>query len=399
MKKKLSILLLILAFGTIFLPVETEATTLQEYIDKVNKYQNDVNNANASINRTQGEISALENEIAAAKEEIKSIAREITKLQEEIEASKQEIKEKSLQTKQIFQYYQLSSGENEYLEYIFGVDSVTDLIYRMSIVEQLTEHNKKVTKELEKLIESNKKRTISLNEKTETLKKSQETLKSKINSLEGSVTKLQEGAASASEQVRIYQKRVDYYKKQGCKPSDEIGVDCAKGNVATGWYRPTETGTITQDLKMSSYSIDGFHYGVDIISHKKNRRKEKIYPIAEGEIVSTADDIYGAHMVVIHHRDMNGKKWSSLYCHLSKLNPNIYDGMKVGPNTYIGYMGDTGYAFGVHLHLEVADCWLYTDKKCISYGKWASYIKNKFYNEGFNGARTLIKLPYSWSSR
>ena len=266
-------------------------------------------------------------------------------------------------------------------------------------IEMSLEHNKKVTKELEKLIESNKKRTISLNEKTETLKKSQETLKSKINSLEGSVTKLQEGAASASEQVRIYQKRVDYYKKQGCKPSDEIGVDCAKGNVATGWYRPTETGTITQDLKMSSYSIDGFHYGVDIISHKKNRRKEKIYPIAEGEIVSTADDIYGAHMVVIHHRDMNGKKWSSLYCHLSKLNPNIYDGMKVGPNTYIGYMGDTGYAFGVHLHLEVADCWLYTDKKCISYGKWASYIKNKFYNEGFNGARTLIKLPYSWSSR
>lgn len=383
---------------TIFLPVCVSATTLQEYIDKVNQYQNEVNEANASINRTEEEIAAAQNAITTAQQDVKDIANEIVSLREEIDESNEEIKQKSLETKQIFQYYQLSQGENTYLEYIFGADSITDLVYRVSIVEQLTEYNEQVTKELEELIENNKQKEKDLNKKTKELEKKQEDLKVQIQKLEGQVVDLQEGAVKASDQLKIYQEQVNYYRKQGCKPSDRIGVDCAKDNVAAGWYRPTVRGNISQWVGWTSVNLDGFHYGTDIWSDRG--RSEKIYPIASGTISAITKDVYGALIVIIYHTDMNGKKWTSLYCHLSAYNPNIYVGMKVTPNTYIGYMGDTGYAFGVHLHLEVADCRLYdaTDRNCSTWNKWTKYIKKR-YNNGFRGAKTLLKLPSSWSSR
>lgn len=398
MKKFLIKIVIVVTLFTIILPISASATTLQEYIDKVNKYQKEIDDANASINRTEGEIAAAENAITAAQQEIKEIANEIVSLKEEIEESNKEIKQKSLETKQIFEYYQISQGENTYLEYVFGADSITDLVYRVSIVEQLTEHNEKVTKELEQLIANNKKREKSLNKKTTQLKQKQENLKGKIKTLEGQVVDLQEGSVKSSDQLKIYQEQVNYYKKQGCKPSDRIGIDCAKENRVTGWYRPTVRGNISQTVGWTDYNLDGFHYGTDIWSSRGTG--EKIYPIASGTISAITKDIYGALIVIIYHTDVNGNKWTSLYCHLSSYNPNIYVGMKVTPNTYIGYMGHTGYAFGTHLHLEVANCRLYdaTDKNCSTWGKWTRFIKTR-YNSGFKGAKTLIKLPNSWSSR
>lgn len=52
----------------------------------------------------------------------------------------------------------MSQGENVYLDYVFGSDSVTDMVYRLSIVEQITEYNNKMVKELEDLITTNEKR-------------------------------------------------------------------------------------------------------------------------------------------------------------------------------------------------------------------------------------------------
>lgn len=398
MKKVIISIMLIVGIYTIILPIRVNATTLQEYIDKVNKYQKEIDDANASINKTEGEIAAAQNAITQAQQEVKDIANEIVNLKEEIEESNKEIKQKSLETKQIFEYYQLSQGENTYLEYVFGADSITDLVYRVSIVEQLTEHNEKVTKELEQLIENNKKKEKSLNKKTEQLKQKQQNLKAQIKTLEGQVVELQEGSVKSSDQLKIYQEQVNYYKKQGCKPSDRIGIDCAKENRVAGWYRPTVIGNISQTVGWTDYNIDGFHYGTDIWSSRGTG--EKIYPIASGTISAITKDIYGALIVIIYHTDMNGTKWTSLYCHLNSYNPNIYVGMKVTPDTYIGYMGHTGYAFGTHLHLEVANCRLYdaTDKNCSTWSKWSKFIKQR-YNNGFKGAKTLINLPNSWSRR
>ena len=50
----------------------------------------------------------------------------------------------------------------------------TDMIYRISVVEQLTDYNEKVMNELNKLIEKNKNSQTELKNKKEELKKLQE---------------------------------------------------------------------------------------------------------------------------------------------------------------------------------------------------------------------------------
>ena len=51
-------------------------------------------------------------------------------------------------------FVQISNGETNYLEYIFGATDFTDFIYRVSVAEQLGEYNDRLIKEYNADIES-----------------------------------------------------------------------------------------------------------------------------------------------------------------------------------------------------------------------------------------------------
>ena len=145
-----------------------------------------------------------------------------------------------------------------------------------------------------------------------------------------------------------------------------------------------------------------YHRAVDIGS--KSGSKEKIYPIADGTITSIYTDTYGALCMTIEHRNLNdGKIYTSLYVHMSSYAPGLKVGQKISSDQYIGYMGATGKAYGIHLHLEVFPCRLYnpTDRNCYKWSVYDSYAQSLL-KQGF-GPRKLITVPKgtynSWSSR
>lgn len=383
-------MILVISISIFCIPINTQAETLKDYQNLLQKYKDELNANNQELNKTEAQIAADQKEINAIVNEMKAMQKEAQQMREDIVKYNQEIKDKSLETKQLFEYLQLANGENAYLEYAFGAETITDFIYRLSVVEQMTEYNQKTIKNLEDLIEKNNQRQKDLEKKESDMENRQKSLNSRIESLTGMKAGLAENIVSKEQEVKNAQAIVDSYVKLGCKPNDVIGRDCAVTSTAGTFMRPIAQGYVTSEF---GYRWGSLHRAVDVSN--KDPFNTKIYPVANGTITSIYKDYYGALTVIIEHRLVSGKYYSSLYTHMSKYAPNIYVGKSVTTADYIGYMGETGYAYGPHLHLEIAPCRLYnvSDKNCRNWNSYVNYVTNLYNNGSFHGPRDLINFP------
>lgn len=407
MKKNVFVFLLIFAiiFQT-YLPIKADAITLAEYEANVAKYKKEVEDNKKNLNLTQSEIDKANKQIEALKAETATLIDEVKVLHEEVEEYNDKIKDKLLQSKQIIEYMQLSNGENVYLEYVFKADSTSDLIYRTAVVKELVDYNNKAIDDMKQLISDNEAREKEIaNRKVEIENKQQEMTK-RLQSLGEAEKGYDDAILSNSKQLQMYEDMVTAYKKLGCKSSDVIGVDCANDGEAGIFRRPTKTGYITQEAYVrynSNGTVSYIHRAVDIGS--KNGRSEKIYPVANGRIVFKGHDNNNALIVAIEHYVSAENTWyTSMYAHLTSFAPNIEVGDYVTSDQYIGYMGDTGYSFGVHLHMEIFPCRMAHpgDPNCSGSSPLSSFIEygKRMMLKGYEGPRKLIYFPKgTWTSR
>ena len=401
MKNKLligtSIILLLVSF--IALPVDTSAKTIQEFENEVSRYTKELEEKRANLARNEAEVQEIIKKIKNIETQIEEAEAEIKRLQEEIEASQKEIERKSEESKNIIAYYQVSNGENAYLEYAFGAESITDMIYRLSIVEQLTEYNNKIMKELEELIKKNQATQEELKKKEEELKNLKQELKSQQARIEADSASIRESMPSIQEQINSARDSVKYYKSLGCGANEDIQsceyrvAQASGGSLpSVGFFsRPIDYGYLVRGMW-------GGHMGYDLSSGNKNIA---VHPIAAGKIHAIYTDACttsywcssmgywcngNAKIVVVKH-NYNGRYIYSSYVHLSGYG-NIWEGQYVSKDTVIGYMGTTGCSTGEHLHLEIADC--HWKNGGCSYNSYT----NRLIDPG-----DLINIPGSWSNR
>lgn len=176
----------------------------------------------------------------------------------------------------------------------------------------------------------------------------------------------------------------------------EVSLPARENSVVTlpapkrVWYLPTEVGRLTSYVSAS-------HFALDITSYRG--QNEVIYPIANGIISSIYRDSAGAKIVTVNH-NIDGKNYTSQYVHLSSYAPNLYVGKPVTINDYLGFMGQTGIATGVHLHIALLDCSIFdpNDPNCSNLNGFFRYGKNRYY-QGFRGMQSVMDVPQSWTSR
>ena len=389
MNKKISSIILIVLLTIFIIPINTNAKTLKQLEEEVNEFTQDIQNRNNQIAANDAEVKEIERNIADIESQITAIENETAILQQEIEESNIEIAEKSEESKTLFQYLQVSQGENAYLEYIFGATDVTDMVYRMAIVEQLTEYNNQVMDDLSKLVEENEQRKEELatkNAELESLSKQLEEEQAKINA---ETAQIKEGIPSVQQQLKEAKANLTYYRNLGCGANEDIyacqfRVEQANSSSsggggyvpsASGFYRPMVSGYVSQD-----YGNAG-HMGIDVSNSNKTI---EIYPIATGVVFSKYKDSYGALVLKIRH-NVNGRYIYSTYAHLSAWYVN--EGQTVTPNTVIGRMGNTGYSFGAHLHLEITTCDWHAGGGC----SWDTYQRSTI------DPRDYIGFP-AWTS-
>jgi|GEM_PF-412178 len=95
--------------------------------------------------------------------------------------------------------------------------------------------------------------------------------------------------------------------------------------------------------------IGGFHKGTDFAAPSGT----PIYAIADGtvELIQADWSGYGYHAVISH--TINGQQVTSLYAHMITDSSPIEVGQEIKAGDFIGLVGETGIAYGAHLHFEI----------------------------------------------
>ena len=388
MKRKFIVIVLLLSFA--IYPFTVQAKTIKQFEQEVANYTAQLEEKKSKIAKNDAEVEQIKKKIKQIEGQISAAEAEIKRLQDEIDASNKEIEKKSAESKKVMEYYQIANGENLYLEYVFGAETITDMIYRMSIIEQLTEYNDKIMKELQDLIDSNNKKKEEQNKKKAELKKLEEDLESEKERINADTKSIKETMPGIEDQIKSAKQQIADLKKMGCGENEEKDAcvtrywakqSASGGSLPStnGFYRPMEYGYVTQ-----WYGGIGGHMGVDLSSSNKSIT---IYPIASGQVSAKYYDAYGALVIKIRH-NVGGKIIYSTYAHLRSWSVNV--NQIVTENTPIGQMGSTGWSTGPHLHLEITSCdWKSSGGGCT----WAEYQRRTI------NPTSYVALPSSWNNR
>jgi murein DD-endopeptidase MepM/ murein hydrolase activator NlpD len=100
------------------------------------------------------------------------------------------------------------------------------------------------------------------------------------------------------------------------------------------------------------YGCSSIHMGLDF----QPPNDSPIFAIADGTVSISQDDAYGyGNHVYINHGDLlgDGSNIQSLYAHMQHGSVPLVAGDEVHVGDFIGLVGETGTATGIHLHFEL----------------------------------------------
>ena len=395
MKKRiLLILLLFIMFSPIIGNAETIAQKKKEIADLKAKYQQQQDKKNQAKNQVKTDEQSIknkENEINVNQQKLTEAENESAQLTIDIEDGKKELEK-------LLSAYQLASGDNVYLEYIFAATSYEDLVYRYALMEQVMSYmNGKIDtykdkiKKNDELIQYISDRRIQLNNQIASLN-------DEILSLYDDMAKYDKYATDIKDDIKDAESFLNFMVNMGCKETEELNACQARVNSTNnaGWTKPLVKGKVTSYFGYRISPITGKsegHSGTDIGG---NAEGTNVYAIASGTVckIVRKSSCGGNQVYVCSY--VNGKKYTACYMHLLSINVSLYQ--TVYTNTAVGTVGGgkgtkawETCSTGAHLHLGLGTGWYGSDY--TTYTQWKSHLID---------ARTTIGLPKMgvwWYSR
>lgn len=395
MSKKVLIILIVL---TLFIPstfkAETIAQKRQEIANLKSKYQQQQNKksqAQNNIKSDQQSIKNKESEINSNQQKLTEAENESAQLTIEIEEGKEELKN-------LLEAYQVASGDNVYLEYIFEATSYEDLVYRYALMEQImTYMNGKIDSYKDKIQKNEELKVYIANREVE-LNNQISSLNDEIEGLYDDIKSYDKYANDIKSDIADAEGFLNYMVNLGCKDSEELTACQARVNSTNnyGWTKPLVKGKVTSYFGYRISPITGYaegHSGTDIGG---NSEGTSVYAIASGTVckIIRKASCGGNQVYVCSY--VNGKKYTACYMHLLSINVSLYQ--TVYTNTVVGTVGGgsgtRGWetcSTGAHLHLGLGTGWYGSDY--TTYTQWKSHLID---------ARTTIGMPKMgvwWYSR
>lgn len=385
---------------------QVAATSISELENQKNELQKERSGLNTNINEAEQRINELQAEQEKIHKEIKRLDMtitdtnnkireknaEITDKQQEIDMLKEEISELLLRIEkrnEVLKGRALSFQENggviSYLDVLLGAQNFSDFIDRVSSVATIMEadksilnqHNddKQLLEEKQTMVEDELASLEKMRSDLQVMEGNLKTQKSEkdslVTSLKTEEKEVAEAKFSLEEEERILaaqqaavqatiqseKKRQAEEAKRKAEEAKRQQQNSSNGNsgnnsgpsvsappVSNGTFTNPAVGRFTSGFGPRSGS---FHYGIDIANRAAN---VPVVSAADGVVfLSYYSPSYG-NVIFIRH-SINGQIFTTVYAHLDSR--HVGAGTTVSKGQFIGYMGNTGYSKGKHLHFEV----------------------------------------------
>ena len=378
MKRRFFVLgiIFVLLFNIFVTPIYAKEKTLGELKAEAEANRKAYNEAKAEKALKAEEKEKAINDMATVEREIKRINEELKQIASQIEEIQADIERKDAQMKDIMSYVQVTNGEANYLEYIFGATDFTDFIYRISVAEQLGKKKKKLIEEYGNDIKKLDAKKTELNKKDEDLNKKKDELSLLQAKLSSEISDLNKSMVDKETEYKATIDMINSMSK--CKMSETMsqcmnrlsrsvansssGVGSVKGiqiSSANGTYMPISHGYVTSDFGWRSYD-NSYHKGIDF--SYCSGCTGPIYPVALGQVVliqpwgtyKVNGKNCGSYIVYVLHR-INNHPYVTSYWHMASV--SVSQWQNVTPNTVLGQVGgDNDACAGArHLHLNLFD--------------------------------------------
>lgn len=374
MKKAVNILLIISLFFISFSPLTIveakEKNTLKDYKDELADFKNKKAENNRLTQQSMNEIDQKRNAILNANNTITANENKVEKAKEDIAASQEEIKIKNKEMDEVISILQLTK-ENEaeiYVDYIFTSSTITELIERQAVLDQVINHTQEELEGLKDLIKKNEELQVKLNNDNINLEKSITEYEKKVDELEAFIASRASIGLNYEEQIEALENNIKLFTSAGCKDNDSLD-ECYynKGGTSGYFSRPLNSGVVTQ-----AWGNNG-HKGMDIGGNKKGT---PVYAPATGTIAYVKrKSSCGGNIIYMHA--YVGAAYTVEFAHLTDI--YVSNGQNVKKGQVIGTVGGDSSTWwydkcttGAHLHYAIAYGY-YLGGGAYGYKSWNTY--------------------------
>ena len=348
---------------------------LKEAKSHLKQNTNEIRGIVAQKDAIDQEVQLLHQQIFNINQQVATYALLIADKQDELDDASIRLEELQLKNKERIRAME-EEGELSYWSVIFKAESFSDLLDRISMVQEINAADQRRLKEISEVGRkvSNVQAELifeksALEAVRSELDASETALAEKRSEADSLLTKLVakgdefEALIDESEDLQsdlmkqIAQKEKDLkaaeYKEWlatyvPTKPSGTDTTPSTQAPSSSGWIKPLKSYTITSPFGMRIHPIhkvERFHEGVDMAAPQGT----PIYAAKSGKVTVTSFQAGGAgYYVSINH----GDGFASIYMHMTHY--IVKPGQHVSTGQVIGYVGSTGGSTGPHLHFGIS---------------------------------------------
>lgn len=361
MSKRIKNILIIFSFIFIsFAPfITVKADTLKDYKNKVAELKTKKDNNTRLTNEAEQKIRNKRNAISEATDTISSNENKVENSKTLVAESQEQIKIKTEELKDvinILQYTELNTDEI-YVDYVFSASSISEMMERQAVIEQIANYTQEELDNLKILIEENEQLQVKLVNDNVELENSITKYEEQLDELHEYIDSLASIGLDYDSQIEAQEGLIKIYEAAGCKDNDDID-DCyyAKLGSSSSFSRPLTKGRVTQ-------AWNAPHGGIDLGG---NTPGTNVYAPANGTIVYVKKKYKCGGNIIYMHSYVNGKKYTIEFAHLRAIKVNIGDVVSKGEViATVGGDSSTWYydscTSGTHLHYAISYGYYFTD--------------------------------------